>query len=130
MQKKLNSEQVRAVLALPGPERYEHFVKRVADWQLAWGLWDNGWASGRNDDGADTFPLWPARDYAALCATGPWEGFQPREIPVETLLDEILPNLAAEGSEPSVFPTPDEESVFPGVELLIEDLRHELSRYE
>ncbi len=34
----INPEQVEAVLKLPAKERYGHFIKRVADFEEAWGL--------------------------------------------------------------------------------------------
>ncbi len=42
---------MEAVLALPREERYAHFVKRVADTEQVWGLYNNGWASAATDDG-------------------------------------------------------------------------------
>jgi hypothetical protein len=40
----VNPKQMEAVLALPGPKRFQHFIKVVADWQEVWGLYRDGWA--------------------------------------------------------------------------------------
>ena len=63
----LNPKQIAAVMALPGPRRFEHFIKVVADRQQVWGLYDDGWALAGTDDGAAVFPFWPAEEYALAC---------------------------------------------------------------
>ena len=39
---KVSPKQMEAVFALPGPRRFEHFVKTIADWQEVWGLHQDG----------------------------------------------------------------------------------------
>ena len=34
---RINEQEIKGVLALPGNGRYEHFVKRIADWKELWG---------------------------------------------------------------------------------------------
>src|SRR5688572_2502535 len=99
--RKLRPREMEAVLALDAPTRYEHFVKQVADRNEAWGLWSNGWAMGMDDEGTPTFPLWPAKEYAELCAKGNWKGFEAAEIPLNDLIDELLPKLQDDGVKPS-----------------------------
>ena len=41
---KINQKQIDAVLKLSGAERYQHFVKKIADWEEVWGLYQDGWA--------------------------------------------------------------------------------------
>jgi hypothetical protein len=89
----ISPKQIEAVLKLSGPSRYDHFIKRVVDSQRAWGLWDEGWAMGSDDLGKQTFQLWPAKEYAALSAAGLWAGYEPAEIPLEDLVNELLPKL-------------------------------------
>jgi hypothetical protein len=76
----VNEKQIEAVLALSGPERVKHFVKVVADREEAWGLSDDGWALSATDDGGTAFPLWPARDYARLCAAQEWSTYSPQAM--------------------------------------------------
>jgi hypothetical protein len=42
---KLHPKQIEAVVALPGSERYSHFIKQVADSREVWGLFKDGWAN-------------------------------------------------------------------------------------
>jgi hypothetical protein len=121
---------MEAVLRLDGPERFKHFVKRVADSERAWGLWADGWALMENDDGTKVFPLWPAREYAELHRNGNWAGYEAREIEVDELLEELLPRLADAVTLPGVFPTPAGKGVTPSPAELAQALREELAKYE
>jgi len=122
--------EIESVLRLDGPERFRHFVKRVADSERAWGLWNDGWALMENDDGTKVFPLWPAQEYADLHRTGDWAGYQAREIEVDSLLDELLPRLAESGTLAGVFPIPRGKGVTPSLAELSKAIRDELGRYE
>ena len=123
-------KEIEAVLKLDGPARFEHFVKRVVDEQLAWGLWDDGWALMAVSEGDAVFPLWPAREYAERCCIEDWRQYEPKEIPLQALLDELLPKLKARNVRPGVFPTASGKGVTPTVDELREALIEELERYE
>lgn len=123
-------KEIEAVLRLDGPTRYKHFVKRVVDDELAWGLWNDGWALMEDEAGQYVFPLWPAREYAELYAVGEWSGYLPEEIPLSDLMDELLPKLAEREVRPGVFPTPTGKGVTPTVLELLGALRTEMENYE
>ena len=122
----VSEKEIRAVLRLDGPARFSHFVKRVVDFEEAWGLWRDGWALMEDNEGAKVFPLWPAREYADLNRTGDWAEYEPRAISLEELLDNYLPDFAARGILPGVFPTPGGK----GVTLLADELAASLQKME
>lgn len=124
-----NDKKMQAILSLDGQRRYEHFVKQVADSESVWGLYNDGWALAETDDGVSVFPLWPAKEYAQLSAEGDWESFKPEEFSVYNFIDELLPNLEADGCLPGVFFTPSNRGLTPTVSQLIQDLQAEMSRY-
>lgn len=126
---KVNPKQLAAVIALPGSERYKHFVKIVADWQQAWGLYQNGWALAGTDDDTTVFPMWPAKEYAEICAENEWSGYQPRAISLEELLSDLLPKLKQDGVLPGVFYTPQNKGTTPTADQLQHDLEVELQNY-
>lgn len=128
--RRTSEREIQAVLRLDGPERFSHFVKRVADEERAWGLWNDGWALMADTHGTQVFPLWPASEYAELHRTGEWAAYEPREIPLDDLLEELIPRLAEKGLLPGVFPTPTGQGVTPGPEELASALRRELENYE
>jgi hypothetical protein len=109
-------------------ERYQQFVQSAAAQHKVWGLWRDGWALGKDAEGKLVFPLWPGKDQAEPCAVGPWKGFEPEEIPVEDLLDQLLPQLARDEVSPSVFPPPGASGPTPSIATLISDLESALGR--
>ena len=128
--RRTSEKEIQAVLLLDGPARFAHFIKRVADANVAWGLWKDGWALMADDDNATVFPLWPAPEYAKLHKHGALVDHEPRAIPVESLLNELVPKLKEQGIRPAVFPTPKGKGVIPTVEELVASIRQELGNYE
>ena len=126
---KLNDKQIGAVLALPSEKRYEHFVKIVADWQEVWGLYNDGWALAATDTGVTVFPLWPAKEYAALCADKEWAAYAPRPFSLDDLLSELLPKLKKDGVIPGVYYTQHDKGITPTVDQFVSDLNEELEKY-
>lgn len=125
----ITQKQIDAVTALPGPKRYEHFVKVVADWEEVWGIYQDGWALAATGDGQQVFPLWPAKEYAQLCAEKEWAAYVPKSITLQDLMDELLPNLKADDVLPGIFYTPSDNGVTPTVNHILADLGDELKRY-
>jgi Protein of unknown function (DUF2750) len=127
---KISAKQIEAILALPGPKRYAHFIKVAADQRRVWGLFSDGWALAGTSDGREVFPLWPAREYAELCAFGSWAGYEPREIDLDTLFERLIPKLAESGTLVGVFPTPADKGVTPDLNQFEADLNEELAKIE
>lgn len=126
---KVNPEQLRAVLALPAIKRFEYFIKVIADWQEVWGLYQGGWALAATDDGTAVFPLWPASEYARVCAEGEWRGHEPRPLSLSDFTDVLLPKLEMDGVLPGVFFTPASKGLTPSVDELRTALEAELQKY-
>jgi hypothetical protein len=124
----LSAEQIREVVRLPAPQRYEYFVQRVAQNREVWALYRKGWALATKDDGTLVFALWPEREFAQLCAEFEWEGYEPQAFGIDELLDGLLPQLKQDGLVPGVFRTPGSKGVMPTPGLLRIDLLDELKR--
>ena len=127
--RRTNAKEIEGVLKLGGAGRFAHFVKRVADEELAWGLWNDGWALMADDDGVPAFPLWPAQEYARACATGDWADFVPRQIEIDSLLTELCPKLQASGVRAGIFPTNAGKGVALAPNELSAALARELENY-
>ena len=123
-------QEIEAVLKLDAQRRFEHFVKRVADGKEAFALWaGEGWALMGEGAGVEVFPLWPAAEYVELHRTGEWAGFEARAIPLQSLIEELLPSLESRGMRPAVFPTPAGLGVTLAPGQLAAALRDELARW-
>jgi hypothetical protein len=118
----IDKDEVRQTLALPAEERAAAFFQLVADWEQAWGLKDaEGWiVSG--DPGS--LPLWPHSAFAEACARGAWENTVPEAIPIDELLEDLLPLLEEDGLRVAVFPAPDD----PGTVMPPGELRERLEK--
>ena len=94
----LTPEALAALLKQSDEQRALWMIEDVAAQEEAWGLEDaNGWvvaklAAPLEDGPAYALPLWPRQELAALEAAGPAE--QPRVVDMETLLEELLPEIA------------------------------------
>jgi hypothetical protein len=127
----MNDKEYEAVLSLPAERRYRYFVKKVAGEQVVWSLTaGNGWASGLDPAGQEVFPVWPHPRFAAACATGSWEGDEPRSIDLSAWLERWTSGLYADGTLVAVFPTPSGKGVVVGAARLREDIEEECSLYE
>ena len=102
-------EELRALQSLSAADRAVHLVQLVADWEEAWGLMDDqGWVVAKE---TDALPLWPHADLARACAQDNWEGAEPAAIPLDDLLEDLLPLLEEDGLRTALFPTPDDPGV-------------------
>ncbi len=125
-----SDKEIEAVLRLPGPKRYSHFIKRVADMERLWGLWDEGWAMTADDQGRQLLPVWPHERYAALWAVGEWAAYVPKPIELKEWLERWIPGLEKDRILVAVFPTPDGKGVPVEPRRMENDLREELLWYE
>ena len=126
----MNEAEFAAVNDLPAGDRYDHFVKRVADWQWVWVLEDDqGLVTMGDDEGQQYVAVWPHPRYAEASASDAWAGLEPKPIELEEWMT-WLPELAQRGLMTIVFPTPaDDGFVVPPLGMA-EDIVAELSTYE
>jgi hypothetical protein len=126
MSYKMNDAQFRAVSALPGVQRYAHFIKRVVDWAEVWILRNaEGWVFAAGDEGPELVPVWPHERYAQACAVGAWEGTTPEAISLKDWIERWTPRIARDGLEVTVFPLP----VGPAVRVTPQRLADDLLAY-
>lgn len=103
---KISEEEFESVSALPGRERYRHFLNRVADWQEVWSLRDaDGWVMLGDAVKRQFIPFWPHPRYAQVLATDSWASAEPVEIALDVFLEKWLPDMDHDGIDPAVFPT-------------------------
>lgn len=101
--------EVAQLLAFPAGDRALAFFQLAADWEEVWGLKDaGGWLVAKE---TDALPLWPHPAFAEACARGAWEGALPESLPVDNLLEDLLPLLEEDGLRVAVFPVPEDPGV-------------------
>lgn len=126
---KISEKQIEAILALPNDKKFKHFIKTIVAWEQVWGLYEGGWALAATSDNQPVFPLWPAKEYASLCACKEWSGYEPKFISLNEFTEELLPQLRKDGVLPGVFYTPNGQGVTPPIDELLKAIEAELERY-
>jgi hypothetical protein len=83
--------------------RYELLIEQAVAREELWSLLaPSGLIRFRLQDGTLALPLWPGQEEAALEATDASE--QPYRIPLEELLERLLPELVRQGCLVAAFP--------------------------
>lgn len=126
----VSQKQIEAILALPAPKRYSHFIKKAVGWKKVWALYNDGWAMSETSEGVLVFPIWPEREYAELCISGEWESYEPEPIDIDDVLGDMIPMLRERNILPGVFFTMHDGSVDIDVDRFEADLKLELAKYE
>lgn len=124
----VNEKEIEAVLKISAAKRYEYFIKKVADFEEVWGLFDDGWAVSEDDYGNPLIPFWPKKEFANLCAVEEWKNYKAESIELELFLHVWLPNMKKDGAKPSIFFNNTDSAVL-DVDTLLSDLEDELENY-
>lgn len=123
---KQGAQQLADVVTLSAPQRYLRFVEGVAASGEVWGLYRDGWALAKTDDGSLVFAMWPASEFADLCAEFEWDGYEPQSFPLDDLLNDLLPQLEEDVVLPGIFYTPGDKGLTPTAYMLRVDLERAL----
>ncbi|HXB96983.1 MAG TPA: DUF2750 domain-containing protein [bacterium] len=97
----LKPQELDQALALDEAARAEWMLEELARWEQAWGLSNaDGWvvfelAEAPAGKKPWALPLWPRQELAALASRG--EGETPLALPLEELLESLLPQIAERG---------------------------------
>lgn len=116
-----------AIVGRSAALRYDYFVKKAADTEIIWGLYDEGWAMTTDRDGSPVLPLWPKSEFAQHCARGDWAGCSGRPLDLLAFMDKILPRLIQDGVRVSVFDN-NIDAEITEADRLLADLRRALER--
>jgi hypothetical protein len=126
---KINEQEINALLECVASKRYVYAIKRIVDQEKAWSLYKDHWALFENQEREVLFPLWPAKEYASLCARNIWKDYKTKSINLYELIEEILPHLKKNNIKLSIFNTPLAKGTTIEVDKLINDLNEELENY-
>jgi hypothetical protein len=124
------AKEIEAIFKLEPAERYEYFIKRVADEGEVWSLRGSaGWVLAADGDGHESVPVWPHRVYAASCATGGWHGCHPASLDLDEWITRWLPGIEKDRRAVAVFPIPSGSGTPVTPSRLRADLEAELTKY-
>ncbi|KAI1692860.1 hypothetical protein Ddc_23274 [Ditylenchus destructor] len=101
----MHLRKIAEVLQLDASNRCDYFVRKVADFEMVWGLHDSGWATAIIN-GYVVIPFWPEEAFAAMCAADEWAGYRAIAIPIDGFLSNWLSGMQRDKRLCLVFPTP------------------------
>ena len=128
--KQMHSKEFDALLQMPAPDRYALFIRRVADWEEVWSLrTEDGWCLVADNDGVQSFPVWPHRQFADACVNA-MNKETSAKISLHDWLEKWLPGMMGDGRNVAVFPTPDGQGIVVSPSKLKDDLLAECEQYE
>lgn len=125
----VSQKELHAVQRLPAEARYNYFIKRVADTEMVWGLYKDGWATTSDNYKRNSIPLWPAREYALVHCTGDWKDCSPRSVSVQEFLSDFSPYAQQSNYAPSVFFVEGVGGIDVDWDKLCNDIGIELEKY-
>jgi hypothetical protein len=129
--KQVNDKEFAAVTALPGPRRYDYFVKTVADRGEVWTVrGKDGFVMLAAADESPLMPVWPARRYAEAWAAAEGDDAEAHSIPLKKWLNTWLEGMKKDKIGVAVFPVPAGRGVVVTPDRVQEDVRAELERIE
>jgi hypothetical protein len=75
-------------------------------------------------------PFWPEADFAESCATGDWQNYLPRKIPLDVFVLKLLPGMHQDDKAAAIFPTPSNKGWIVSATTLTSDIEEEMRQYE
>lgn len=107
-------------------ENYIYMIHKIVHDGCAWALFNDGRIAMGEFEGEDAIPLWASEEDAKAMASEEWAECEVDSIPLEELLEELLPMLA-EDDVNLLFSTDDDGGLALDAETLAEDLREIMS---
>lgn len=126
----MNKAKLENVLKLSAEERYSYFIRKVADIEELWGLYDDGWALLADNYNNEVIPFWPESDFAQICAIDKWTSYKPKSIDIKSFINAWLKGMKIDNKKVGVFYTPQGKGIIVDPEELKKDLEKELEQYE
>jgi Protein of unknown function (DUF2750) len=126
----MDIKKLENILDLSAQERYLYFIRKVADSEKVWGLYDEGWALLADDDNNEVLPFWPESEFAQICAIDKWSNYKPKSIDIYSFVDKWLTGMRKDNKKAGVFYNPQGKGLIIEPEKLRNDLKEELKQYE
>jgi len=127
----MNTKKIENVIGLPMEERYNYFIRKVAEFEEVWGLYhEDGWAVLSDKDNRTILPFWPEEDFALLCCFEQWKNYTPKLISLDDFINKWLKGMKNDNRFANIFYV--QETKIGNIvtpDILIEDLNEEIKNY-
>ena len=120
----ITEQQFQDIVRLDAEKRLNYLLKQVVANKQVWLLTDEHGSVMLTTDEEDCIPVWPNQEFAEQWATGEWQGFEAKSIPLDDWYKKWTRGLESDELSIVVFPLPDDE----GVVLYPDELDFELKQ--
>jgi hypothetical protein len=121
----MHPKKLEGVASLSGNDRFGYFVRKVADFEELWGLFKDGWAMGKDDDGRVALLFWPEQAFAEEYAKGEFVNHKPKKIALDHFIKNWIPGMIKDNFQAAVFPTNVGQAVFVSPDFLLQAIVEE-----
>lgn len=126
----MNSGKLKHILALSLEEKYYYFIRKCAEFEEVWGLFDEGWAILTDDQNNTVIPFWPEEEIALYNCSNSWVTYQPKSISLNDFIDKWIPGMIKDKRLANIFYL--EETSLKAIvtpQQLLDDLNSEIEKY-
>ncbi|WP_312922435.1 DUF2750 domain-containing protein [Empedobacter brevis] len=125
----MHIKEIEKVISLSPFERYQYFLKRIADKEKLYTLtFPDGNYAISTIDNHNLFPVWSAEEFALLAKTNGWDNCNLKELNFDDLEIEIFDFIYNNNLFINVFPI-DRTGFVVSLEEFTLDLKNELDNY-
>lgn len=125
----ISERKIANIGNLSAADKQDYFLRKVCDFELVWGLYNNGWATVGLEKGIG-IPFWPEEIFATLSAKSIWAGYVATSINLSDFIEKWLPGMKKNGELAAIFPWEDKIAEIIEPEQLLLELINEVRQYE
>ena len=127
---KITKEEIESVSMLPPYERYQYFIKRVADIDSLFTVVDEeGRIALADIEDARVYSFWSAEDFAKRCLLEEWSNYEVLELTLEQFEEEVIDQIEEHGYLLNIFPIRNKSGFVVDLDEFARDLSDELEKY-
>ena len=125
----ITKQEINSVIKLSPKQRYEYFIKKVADYEELFTAKENGKWLITEGGGYNFFMLWSSEEYANLFIKEGWEGCVSAKITLDEFMENIIPIIKEEELLLSIFALGGKSGFVVSLDEFKRDLSEELDKY-
>ena len=127
---KITNKEIEAVSQLEAFQRYEYFIKRVADSEKMYTLVDeNGYFAIADIENSAVLSVWPAFEFAENNAVDEWGSYSVKEITIEEFEEDIIDIIEKNNWLINVFSIKGKSGFIVDLNEFAKDLSIEMQKY-
>jgi hypothetical protein len=127
---KITPKEIASISQLSSFDRYKHFIKRVADFEVMYTLVDEQGSLAISEiEDKVMLSFWPAQEYAVVNSVNEWQDYKVKEITLEDFESEVVDVISENNYLLNIFPINDKTGFVVSLDEFTRDLVAEMDKY-